>query len=337
MQDTHLQEIAKEISVRYDLDIKNIVTYKEGYLLNTTRGKRILKKSILSPERIIFINSAKEHLVGNGFNNLDRGVCAEDGMPYATIEGNNYTITEAVEGIECNFDSRNDIVNAARLLSSMHKASKGFTPPEDSRSRDELGKIPDYFNKRLDEIKKLKKVASKGRNSFDCLFLKNYGYFTELGETAIDMLKRSKYDEIVKQTRKDGLFCHHDYTYHNIILNSGKYMVKNFEYCCLEIKVHDIANLLRRKMRKCNWDINEAKVIIDEYRSIEDISSDEFFILKIILMFPQKFWRVINKYYNSRRSWSERSYTLKLQEVIEEIEYHKRFINGFDRVCAKRL
>jgi len=29
-------------------------------------------------------------------------------------------------------------------------------------------------------------------------------------------------------------------------------------------------------MRKCNWDINEAMVIIDAYTSIEPISKEEF-------------------------------------------------------------
>ena len=69
---------------------------------------------------------------------------------------------------------------------------------------------------------------------------------------------------------------------------------------------------------------------MDEYRQIEELSSDELIVLKIILQFPQKFWRVINKYYNSKRSWSEKSFILRLQEVIEEIEYHKQFIEKFD-------
>ena len=155
-------------------------------------------------------------------------------------------------------------------------------------------------------------------------------YFYELGEDAIKRLYNSKYNDLVKKTRREGLFCHHDYTHSNIIFDGNKTSVINFNFCSFELKVYDIANLLRRKMRKCNWDSKEAKVIIDSYASIEPVSMDEFIIMKIILQFPQKFWRVINKYYNSRRTWREKNYYSRIYEAIEEIDYHKRFLEEFD-------
>jgi spore coat protein I len=85
-------------------------------------------------------------------------------------------------------------------------------------------------------------------------------------------------------------------------------------------------------MRKCNWAVRESKIILDKYCSIENISKDEFVILKIILQFPQKFWRVANKYYNSKRSWTEKSYISKLEEVIDELEYHKQFLEKFEQL-----
>jgi hypothetical protein len=51
--------------------------------------------------------------------------------------------------------------------------------------------------------------------------------------------------------------------------------------------------------------------------------------MKIILQFPQKFWRVANRYYNSRHGLSDRVYLSKLQEVIDEAPYHKKFLEEF--------
>ncbi len=81
-------------------------------------------------------------------------------------------------------------------------------------------------------------------------------------------------------------------------------------------------------MRKCEWDISKTELIIDSYNSVEPLSADEMAVMKIILKFPQKFWRVVNRYYNSRRSWSERSFVARLQEVIEEIGPHREFIKS---------
>ncbi|MCX7922755.1 MAG: CotS family spore coat protein [Clostridia bacterium] len=327
-----MQDIDKEISANYGFEVKSIVPYKDTYILNTSKGKKILKKSPLTSERILFIHGAKEHLYKNNFRNIDRYVCTLDGEPYIRVDGGTYTINEAVDGRECNFDNKQDIIHASRLLASFHKATKGYVAPDSCVARDELGKLPVYFSKRLDEVKKLKKVAKKGKSKFDYLFLEYVDYFYSLGENALELISGAEYAKVVDASRNMGIFCHHDFTHHNIICNENRISLINFDYCCFELKVYDIANFLRRKMRKCNWDINEAQVIMNEYRSVEDISEDEFFVLRLILQFPQKFWRVINKYYNSKRSWSEKSYIAKLQEVIDEVKYHDRFMSKYEQL-----
>lgn len=85
-------------------------------------------------------------------------------------------------------------------------------------------------------------------------------------------------------------------------------------------------------MRKCNWDISKVEVILDKYCSVEPITREELEVMKLILQFPQKFWRVANKFYNSRRSWSERSFMGKLQEVVDEMEDHRRFLADFEKL-----
>jgi hypothetical protein len=52
--------------------------------------------------------------------------------------------------------------------------------------------------------------------------------------------------------------------------------------------------------------------------------------MKLILQFPQKFWRVGNRYYNSKRSWAERVFTEKLEEAIDEIDNHKKFLENYE-------
>lgn len=319
----------KDVLDAFGLEYKNIIPRKDGYIVGSPSGMRILRKTSLSPDRIAFIHSVKEHLSGNGFSNTDRFQYTLDGFPCYTAQNGTYVVTEAVDGRECNFDSKSDIIGASRLLANMHKASKGLLPSDNAASKDDLGKLPVYFRKRLDELKKLKKIAKKGKSKFDYLFLEYVDYFYNEGEDVLEQLLDSKYAELVDIARKQGIICHHDYTHHNIISCSDGFYVVNFDYCCFELKIYDIANFLRRKMRKCSWDISEARLIIEEYRKIEDIGADELDVMKLLLRFPQKFWRVANKYYNSNRSWSEKSYVSKMQEVLDEVEQHKKFLEQY--------
>jgi spore coat protein I len=327
-----MQDFEREIENKYGINIKSISPYRDAHIIGTSKGKKLLKKNVLSPDRILFIHTAKEHLFNNGFLNLDRYLCTEDGEPFIVIDDNVYTVSDYIDGRECNFDDISDVIKAAKSLASIHNASRGYVPPVSSKPRDELGKLPSYFSKRLEDIKRLRNIAKKEGSKFDFSFLKNFNYIYDLGESALLQINNSKYHELVEKTRLDGIFCHHDFTYHNIICNENKTSVINFDYCCFELKVYDVANFIRRKMRKCNWAIREAKIILDKYCSIESISKDEFLILKIILQFPQKFWRVANKYYNSKRSWTEKSYISKLEEVIDELEYHRKFLEKFEEL-----
>lgn len=324
-----MQDIEKEISRLYDLHVKRIYPVKNYYVIETPEGNKVLKKMNFSPERIMFVHGAKEHLYNNGFKYIDRYLCTKDEKPFCLINGESYTVAEEVKGRECDLNKTEDVIRASKTLALLHKASKGYVPPQNCLIRDDLGNMPVYFNKRLEEIKRAKKIAQREKGKFDYLILRYIDYFYELGQDAVNKIDRSGYKEVVDRCRKGKSFCHHDYSHCNILCGERETSVINFDFCSFEIKVYDVANLLRRKMRKCNWDVKGAKMIIDAYTSVEPITQEEFDVMKIMLQFPQKFWRVINKYYNSRRSKREKSFMCRFNEVIEEIEYQKKFLKEF--------
>lgn len=322
--------IERDILSQYKLNIKNIIPFRDGYILINSKSKYFLRESNIHPGRIRFIHGAKEHLYKNGFKNLDSYLCTAKGDPYVVFDEKYHVISKMIEGRECDFGNGDDIRSAAVLLANLHISSKGFITPPNSIARDELGKLPNLFNKRLREIKRMEKIASRRKSKFDYIYLKYVGYFYDMGREVLEYVLSPIYDFLVEETRKSGMLCHNDFTYNNILFNEKGPAVINFDYCSFDLKIYDIANFIRRRMRKCNWDINEAKLITDEYRSIEKLEPEDFYVLKLILQFPQKFWRVANRYYNSRRSWAERIFTQKLEEVIDEIEPHKKFLENYE-------
>jgi CotS family spore coat protein len=324
-----MQGMDREINERYGLEVRGLLPYRDCSMIIVPTGRKVLKKMTFSAERLLFINGAKEHLASNGYSNIDRYMLTHEGLPYFNFDNCNYTVADYIDGRELGFENDSDVQKAACALADMHRASRGYIPPEGCKVQDDLSKQPVYFRKRLDDIKKLKKQAKKGKGKFDYLFMKYVEYFMKTGEETINAINESNYDSLVSQTREEGLFCHHDYTHHNIISSENKISVINFDYCCFDLKVYDLANFIRRKMRKCSWDIDKALLIIDAYAATEPLSDDDLAVMGLILKFPQKFWRVVNRYYNSRRSWSEKSYIAKLQEVIDEVPQHKTFIENY--------
>ncbi len=324
-----MHELERELQENYDIKINSISNFRDMFIANTDNGKRLIKITSLKPDRVSFIAEVKEHLYNNGFCNIDRTIYTNSGSPCITLNEQTVYISNYVEGRESNLDNQDECIKCARLLAKMHRASVGFNQSEGSNPRVELGRLPAGYRKRLDEIKKLKKNAVKGKMKFDNLMSKHVDYFYELGERALCLLETSDYYDLVEDAEKSKNISHHDFNHHNIFVQNNEMYLINFEYCCYDLKVYDLVNLLRRKMRKCQWDIDEAAIIINEYSKIESLSESELDLMKIMLMFPQKFWRVINKYYNSRKGWSEQNYISRLEEVIDEVKYLKDFLEKF--------
>ncbi len=326
-----MQGLEREIESNYRLAVSNMFAYKDAFIIVTSKGRKTVRRIPFSYERLKFVHGAKEHLAANGFPCIDSYIPTISGDPGFCHNNSLYALTDFIEGRESSFDSDADLAMAAAALAELHNASAGYVAPDDCKVQNELGKLPVYFSKRLDDIRKLRKQAKKGRSRFDQLFIQYADHFISTGETASKELADSAYEKLVTRAQEEKSFCHHDYTHHNILMDGGQVTIINFDYCCYELGVYDVANLIRRKMRKCDWDISKTGLIIQSYSSVAPLSREELEVMKIILQFPQKLWRVVNRYYNSRRSWSEKSYVSRLMEVIDEIEPFDAFIKMYER------
>lgn len=327
-----MQESKGLIEAGFGIRITGIKPYRAGYILETNAGKKYIKACQYSKERVLFIHAAKNHLLSHNFTQIDPYCLTTAKQPYLETDDGIYTMVNLVEGRECEFDDDRDVIRATEALAHMHKAGHGFLPGNGGLVPNSLGKLPGCLKKRLEDIRKLRRKAEKERNGFDYLFIEHFDDFYTIGEKSLETLFSSRYNKLVEATLREGMICHHDYSYQNILIRGDKTAIINFDYCNMELKIYDIVNILRRRMRKCNWDIRKARLILDTYRNIEPLEPDEMKVMKSMLLFPQKFWRVINRYYNSKRCWAQKNFTQMLEEVIAEKNYHMQFMEEFDKL-----
>jgi hypothetical protein len=101
--------------------LQNIIPARDEYILNTSGGKKILKKTVLRPERIHFIHEAKEHIYANGFTNIDRFIQTGSNKPYILIDQEYYTLADMIEGEEYVLNGEKKLCRAAELIALMHR------------------------------------------------------------------------------------------------------------------------------------------------------------------------------------------------------------------------
>ena len=92
------------------------------------------------------------------------------------------------------------------------------------------------------------------------------------------------------------------------------------------MQLEDLYFFFRKLMEKHDWDVKLGSEIIDKYSAVRPINEKEWEILKVMLMYPEKYWKILNRYSNSRKSWIPDKNESKLQAVYEKQQMKMNFI-----------
>ena len=321
-----------EIERQFNIKIEIIKANKGVYYLKTNKGERCLKRINYGPQKLLFVYGAKEHLIKNGFKNVDKYFLNIDGEPYALVNEDLYTLSEWLGGRECDFHNINEVRLAASTLAVMHEASKGYEPPENSKLKSDLGRWPHLMEKRIKSLDKMRDMLRKKSNKsdFDMVYLKSMEFYKEMAKNALSTLQESSYYELCAKAEAEKSFCHHDFTYHNIILNDNDdvYII-DFDFCKREVRTFDISNFMIKVLKRVDWDISFAKAILESYNSVSKIDEDEYKVLYAYLQFPQRYWRLANRYYYNEVNWGQNTFDSKLESIINEKEDYLKFLEEF--------
>lgn len=324
-----------EIERQFDLKIENLKANKGVYHLKTNKGERCLKKINYGPQKLLFVYGAKEHLIDNGFSSIDRYFLNIDGEPYALVNEDLYTLSEWIDGRECDFHNIDEVKLAAKTLATLHEASKGYDPPENSKLKSDLGRWNNLMNKRIKSFDKMRDMLRKKNNksNFDLLYLKSMEFYKEIGRKALKTLEESEYIKLCELAENEKSFCHHDFTYHNIILaENNNCNVIDFDYCKREVRTFDISNFMIKVLKRVNWDINFANTIIESYNEVSPLLDSEYKVLYAYLQFPQRYWRLANRYYYNEVNWGQNTFGSKLESIINEQEVTLKFLEEFSEL-----
>jgi hypothetical protein len=179
---------------------------------------------------------------------------------------------------------------------------------------------------------------------------------------AADRLAESGYDKLLAEAIRDRAVCHGNYTYHNIIMQKSKsdaltktyvppgwvnkqpiyatelggagsfIATTNFEKSYIGLQIFDLYQFIRKVMEKNDWDILYGSRIIDSYSQVKSISQYELKVLYVLLLYPEKFWKITNFYYNGKKSWVSGRNIQKLNVIGEQNEKKEMFLRKLESV-----
>ena len=324
--------IKNEIQDKYLLKIETIEKVKNSYKIKTNEGDYGIKEIKYQYPHFYFIFSAMNHLNRRGFKKIPEIINTRDNSGYINLGGNYAYLNKWINSRGCNYKNLDELKLATEALGDLHNKSEGFSLSTNMRPRIGWFSWIKVFETRCEEILDFKKRINQKayKTEFDEIYLNNIEEELERGKIAIDELKRNRYMEFMnKEVMKRG-FCHHDYAYHNVLINENNEInIIDFDYCILDTHIHDLASLLIRSMKDGGWSKDKAYFILNSYAGVHSLYFEEVKLMKGFIRFPQGFWQIGLQNYWEQQPWGEEFLVNKLNKYLRDRKNRDEFLMDF--------
>lgn len=322
-----MNERATNLLEQYDIEVAQIRKGRGSFICEEKDKNYIFKEYTGSEERLAFQDYVLSSLINSGFDNVEAIVrTKEDGLYVSDADQNKYILKTYFHGHECDSSNMEQCIEIVKLMARLHLYLEKITIPNkffaDRNSRNI------EFEKHNREIKKVRRYIKQKsqKNRFEINLLNNYQYFMDNAFCVAEESK--KFEEANESSEKIFSICHGDYQYHNVLFSDGAYYIVNFEKIYIDDPVRDLHLLMRKLMEKNNWDIEYGKKILDAYEEVRPLSQISKKDLYYRLLYPEKFWKIINFYYNSSKYWIPDKNVGKLEKLISLENSKKLFIEN---------
>lgn len=287
-------------------------------------SKKILKEFSGSASKAEMLDLFLKYMKDSG-EITEQIVYTKDGQVlFMDIDETRYYMRTWFDGRECDTRNREDILCAVRSLAQFHRTASGFeemVPQTMCRAADFLEQECERHTRELHKVRNYIK-AKKKRNEFESNFLNEYEHYMNQAEEALYELHN------VAEEPKGEFFgiCHGDYNQHNLLFTSWGPVIINYERICYDAYISDFAHFFRKIMEKHNWNIGLGMDMISAYDKVRRLDLWERRQLAVRMSYPEKFWKVANHYFNSKKSWANSRDSEKLHKICAQERERTEFL-----------
>lgn len=312
---------------KFDLKVNDVYPVRSVFLISTDSGHKILKKVNYTKQELNYIVSLVRY-IKEKFPRVIDFKQSIDETPYTMWNNEMYCIMDLIDGRECDFNNPIDLTIAAKGLADLHKASAGFKC--ELYYKNINGKLIDNLCKKKEEMEFFKNIVENHelKNEFDKIFMDNIDFYLNQMKHSIEVLKNSSYYKICSEEDKV-VVCHHDLAYHNIMIQNEDAYFIDFDYSVIDLRVHDLCNFINKVVKNFAFDLEKAKLILDEYNKNSSLDKRELEILYGMLLFPEPFYSISKDYYRRRKDWDEETFINRLAKKVEFKEDREQFLDKF--------
>ena len=317
---------------KYEIEVSRTWKGRGAILCESDKGLLILKEYNGPMNKIFFQDKLLNHIKEAGFPLVESILkTKEEELIVYDQDRTPYIVKSYFEGKECNNRELEECRQAVRVLAKLHNCSD--LSEWDGLSSQPVFRIEKEYEKHNRELKKVRRFLREKsqKSAFEIYLMEHFDYFFDIALQITGEMRYYLHDGKTEKLGEFPIVCHGDYQYHNIIQTADGMALINFEKCVRDNPVRDLYLFMRKLLEKNNWSQTLGDTLLNSYDAERTLSEADYMQLYYRFAYPEKFWKIVNFYYNSGKAWIPNRNMEKLEKLLAQEKEKLNFLEAVFR------
>lgn len=318
---------------QFGLSVYRTARGRGAYICETSQGIKLLRETSHKEEKFAKEDYITSRLAANGLNTVDVFERTLNGTILAEDDDKKkYYLKRWFDAGECGVKNYNDVLNACGAIAKMHVCLNKICPEQEKLSFHipVSASLEDRYGKKIKEMRSVSNYLrkKKRKSDFERMAFEQMDIFLKEALGTMEYLEKSDYKSFYEHSLREAELSHGSCNHHNILNGKGYVAVVNFERANINVQITDLYDFMRKILEKYNWDIKLAYRMMDEYNKVKTITEEDSGVLALLFSFPEKYFKIMDHYFNSSKAWIPDKDIEKLNVVIKQNEARLRFVES---------
>lgn len=315
-----------DVMEQYEGETLEIRRGRGAWICERSDGVKLLKEYRGSLKRLEFEESILRELKEQGICSVDQYVRNKEGeLITAGEDGTKYILKDWFLDRECNLKENREILTAVTWIARLHRALRQVVWQKEWDLGSMLPpKLSAEMQRHTREMKRVRTFVSgkRKKSEFELCVMENFSEFYEQALEAQNGL--ASLEE--KQDENRLFLCHGDLNQHHVLMGAGEVAVIEFNQMHRGKQMADLYHFMRKAMEKHGWDERLGMAMTEGYNQVLPMDEEDRACLYYLFLYPEKYWKQLNYYYNANKAWTPAKNVEKLRSLKDQQKARGRFL-----------
>ena len=317
---------------QYPVTLRTTRKVRGALLCDTKEGLYLLQEYRGTQTRLKAEAALLSYLTENGMVHTDQIIKNDkEELLSKNEDGTGYVLKVWYPWPECSVNSVGDLGQAVNSLARLHVYMRRMPAQTMDDITSQINKVHlgflAQYEKHNRELRRVRAYLArkKKKSVLEQFIQKSFVPMYRQADAVEKALLDSGLEALELQAKKESHLIHGAYHQHNVLIGPGQTAAVNFEQFRIGCQIEDLYQFLRKIMEKHNWNKELGKRLIHEYCRIQNLSQEELQLLGFLIAYPEKYWKQVNFYFNSSKSWISQKNIEKIKKAVEQTTVRTAF------------